>query len=91
MATSSFYEMMTIDTPEAARNLEAAYEAYLKNGPHVIEGPSIFEKLKEGEQFLEDNPNWLKEAVAKAKARMIERGEKVPQTKEEWDEYFEKI
>jgi len=67
MATSSFYEMMTIDTPEAARNLEAAYEAYLKNGPHVIKGLTMSEKLKESEKFFRDNPNWLKEAAAKAK------------------------
>jgi len=77
MATSSFYEMMTIDTPEAARNLEAAYDAYLRNGPLVIEGPDIDEVLRKGEQFLKDNLNRLKEAAAKAKEWCEQNGEEI--------------
>ena len=75
MATSSFDEMMVIDTPEAARNLEAAYYAAEKRGPLKFEGPSLEELLRRGEEFLRNNPNWLKEAAAAAKARLIARGE----------------
>ena len=67
MATSSFDEMMIIDTPEAARNLEAAFWAAEKRGPLKFEGPSFEERLREGEEFIKNNPNWLKEAVAKAR------------------------
>ena len=88
MATSSFYEMLTIDTPEAARNLEAAYDAAVKRGPMEFEGPSIHEKLRESEEFLRNNPDWLKEAAAKARERIIARGEEVRyMTEEEWAEF----
>ena len=83
MATSSFDEMMMIDTPEKKRNLEAAYYAALERGPLVFDGPSIDELLKESEEFLKNNPNWLKEAAAKAKERILARGEELPDPIEE--------
>jgi hypothetical protein len=91
MATSSFYEMLVIDTPEAARNLEAAYDAAVKRGPLVIEGPDIDDMLREGREFLKNNPNYLKEAAARARERIIARGEEVPHmTEEEWAEFIGK-
>jgi exonuclease III len=84
-------EVLVIDTPEAARNLEAAYEDFLKNGPYVPEGPSIEDKLREGREFLKANPNWLNEAAEAARKRIIARGEEVPHmTEEEWAEYIGK-
>jgi len=56
MATQSFHEMLEIDTPEKVANLVAAYEAAKKRGPLVFEGKSIFELLKEGEEFFRNNP-----------------------------------
>jgi len=43
MATSSFYEMMIIDTPEKSANPNAAYQDYLKRGPLVFNGPDLIE------------------------------------------------
>jgi len=83
MATSSFDEMMIIDTPEAARNLEAAYYESLERGPWVPNGPSMDELLKESEEFLKNNPNWLKELVARARERILARGEELPEPTEE--------
>ena len=77
MATSSFDEMMVIDTPEKARNLEAAFLAAEKRGPLVLEGPDIDEILERGREFRRNNPNWFKEAAAKAKERAIARGEDI--------------
>ncbi|MDR0791548.1 MAG: hypothetical protein LBE47_03305 [Methanomassiliicoccaceae archaeon] len=68
MAKSSFDEMMVIDTPEAARNLEAAYWEAEKRGPLKLEGPSFDEILRKGQEFLKNNPDWLKRVVAKAVA-----------------------
>ena len=48
--------MLEIDTPEKVANLVAAYEAAKKRGPLVFEGKSIFELLKEGEEFFRNNP-----------------------------------
>jgi len=62
MATSSFYEMMVIDTPEKARNLVKAFEAAEKRGP-LTSDSNIFEQLEEGRKFLKDNPDWLKKNV----------------------------
>ncbi|MCL2143609.1 MAG: hypothetical protein FWH44_05065 [Methanomassiliicoccaceae archaeon] len=67
MATSSFDEMMVIDTPEKARNLEAAFWEAEKRGPLKLDHIGIEEELREGEEFIKNNPNWLKEAVAKAR------------------------
>ncbi|MCL1984739.1 MAG: hypothetical protein FWG58_05025 [Methanomassiliicoccaceae archaeon] len=74
MATSSFYEMMRIDTPEKAAALNAAYHDAEERGPLTFEGPTFDELLEEGRQFLRDNPNWLNEAAAAAKERLKERG-----------------
>ena len=75
MATSSFDEMMVIDTPEAARNLEAAFYAAEKRGPLKLDHIDFEEELRRGREFLKNNPNWLKEAAAAAMARQKERGE----------------
>ncbi|MCL2711705.1 MAG: hypothetical protein FWD37_00285 [Methanomassiliicoccaceae archaeon] len=77
MATKSFDEMMVIDTPEAARNLEKAYYEALERGPMKFDGPSIDEILERGREFRRNNPNWFKEAAAKAKERAIARGEDI--------------
>lgn len=66
--------MMVIDTPEAARNLEAAIRAAEERGPLKLEGPSFDEILKEGEEFLKSNPNWLKRFIAKAVAEAEQEG-----------------
>ena len=60
MATSSFYEMMEIDTPEKARNLVKAFEAAEKRGPIDTGDSDIFKDLEEGRRFLKENPDWLK-------------------------------
>jgi hypothetical protein len=83
MATSSFYEMMVIDTPEAARNFEAALREAEKRGPLKFDGLDIEEELERGREFLKNNPNWFKEAAAKAKERILARGEKLPDPAEE--------
>jgi len=74
MATSSFYEMMVIDTPEAARNLEKAFYDAEKRGPLKFDGPSIDETLERGREFLRNNPNWLNEAAEKARIWAEENG-----------------
>ena len=81
MATSSFDEMMVIDTPEKARNLEAAFWAAEKRGPLEFDGIDIVEDLRRGREFLRNNPNFLNEAGAAAMARLAERGE-LPDTDE---------
>ena len=81
MATSSFDEMMVIDTPEKARNLEAAFRAAEKRGPLKFDDFDFEEELRRGEEFLKNNPNFLKEAAAAARARLAERGE-LPETDE---------
>jgi hypothetical protein len=77
MATSSFDEMMVIDTPEAARNLEAAYRAAEKRGPLKFEGPGIDEMLRRGEESLKRNINKIKEAAAKARALAEQNEEEI--------------
>jgi len=67
MATSSFDEMMVIDTPEAAANLNAAYWEAVKRGPLNLDHIDFEEELRKGREFLRKNPNWLKECVAKAR------------------------
>jgi hypothetical protein len=74
MATQSFDEMMIIDTPEKAAALNAAFLAAKKRGPLKFDGPSIDEMLKEGEEFLKNNPNWLNEAAEKARIWAEENG-----------------
>ena len=83
MATKSFDQMMVIDTPEKAAALNAAYYAAKKRGPLKFEGPSIFEMLKEGEEFIKNNPGWLKEAVALAKEQLEKEGIDISELSEE--------
>jgi len=67
MATKSFDEMMIIDTPEKARNLEIAFwkgEAIKALG---LDGPSILESGVRAEEFFMNNPGWLEGFIAKAK------------------------
>ena len=45
MGTQSFYEILV-----------EAYEAAERRGPLVFEGKSIFELLKEGEEYFRNNP-----------------------------------
>ena len=74
MATSSFDEMMVIDTPEKARNLEAAFRAAEKRGPLKFDGPSFDEIIKDGEDLLEKDPEWLNRLIADAKKWAEENG-----------------
>ena len=74
MATSSFDEMMVIDTPEAAANLNAAYWAAEKRGPLDLDHIDTEEELRRGREFRRNNPNWLKEFAAKAKKWAEENG-----------------
>ena len=53
MATSSFYETMKIDTPEAGANLAKAFKHYDEHGPYIpgptkgtTDDPEILEKLR---------------------------------------------
>jgi len=92
MATKSFDEMMTIDTPEAARNLIAAYYEAEKRGPLKLPDIDMDAVLKEGEEFFRNNPDWFKEAAAKARERIIARGEELPDmSDEEWNELTRKF
>ena len=69
-----FYDIpMVIDTPEAARNLEAAFREAMERGPMKFEGPSINELLERGREFLRNNPNWLNEVGSAALARQEAR------------------
>ena len=74
MATSSFDEMMVIDTPEAAENLNKAYRDSLKRGPLNLDHIDFEGELERGREFLRNNPNWLKEAAAKARAWAEQNG-----------------
>ena len=92
MATKSFDEMMTINTPEAARNLIAAYYEAEKRGPLKLPDIDMDAVLKEGEEFFRNNPDWFKEAAAKARERIIARGEELPDmSDEEWNELTRKF
>jgi D-serine deaminase-like pyridoxal phosphate-dependent protein len=65
MATSSFYEMMVIDTPEAARALEQAFREADRRGPlnfdHIR--TEIDELLRTGRAAIDMNSDWLKETA----------------------------
>jgi hypothetical protein len=86
MATSSFDEMMVIDTPEAAANLAAAFREAMARGPMKFEGPSIDELLERGREFLRKNPNWLNEIGSAALARQEARRLLNPTEDEDLDE-----
>lgn len=51
MATQSFDEMMEIDTPEKARNLELAYED-AKNQKKTVFESTILEDLRKSKENL---------------------------------------
>jgi hypothetical protein len=74
MATSSFYEMMVIDTPEKAAALNAAYKAAEERGPLDLGHIDFLKELEENEEFLRNNPDWLKRVAAEAKRWHEENG-----------------
>jgi hypothetical protein len=86
MATKSFDEMMVIDTPEAARNLEAAYYAALERGPLNLDHIDVDEELRRGRESRRNNPNWGKELIETARKRMEERGITIEDLMEEEEE-----
>jgi len=53
MATSSFDEMMVIDTPEAAQRLLEAFEEAEKRGPYKS-GLNMSEILEESRRQMKD-------------------------------------
>ncbi|MDR0335096.1 MAG: hypothetical protein LBH69_04345 [Methanomassiliicoccaceae archaeon] len=81
MATKSFDEMMVIDTPEKARNLEAAVWRAEAKKVLRIEKPSVLESFETEEEFFRNNPSWLEEFIAKTKERM--RRERLELTEDE--------
>ncbi|AIZ56441.1 hypothetical protein Mpt1_c05510 [Candidatus Methanoplasma termitum] len=70
MPIESFYEMMVIDTKEAAENLVAAFRAAEKRGPFVPE----YDVLKLLEEDRKDNPE-LKKRLEKRRAEFEQRRE----------------
>ncbi|AIZ57113.1 hypothetical protein Mpt1_c12510 [Candidatus Methanoplasma termitum] len=74
MPIESFYEMMVIDTKEAAENFVAAWRAAEKRGPYVPE----FDMLKVLEEGEKDIPE-LKKRLEKRRAEMELRGESAPE------------
>ena len=84
MATSSFDEMMVIDTPEAAANLYAAYKKALERGPLNLDHIDFDEELRRSREFLKNNPNWLDEAAAKAEERLRQKGKNIDDLSEEY-------
>jgi len=52
MPIESFYEMLVIDTPEAAENLVKAFRIAEKRGPYVPEC-DVMKELEEGQKDLE--------------------------------------
>ena len=53
MATSSFYEMMVIDTPESAQRLLEAFEEAEKRGPYKS-GIDVERILDENKKHIKD-------------------------------------
>ena len=53
MATSSFEEMLVIDTPEAAERLSEAFREAEKRGPYVPKC-DFFKLVEEGEKQIKD-------------------------------------
>jgi len=83
MATKSFDEMLVIDTPEAARNLEAAFYAAKERGPMVFEGPSIDELLEIGREHVRNDPECFQRMADKIIKEFEERGEEIPEIPED--------
>ncbi|MCL2712147.1 MAG: hypothetical protein FWD37_02570 [Methanomassiliicoccaceae archaeon] len=83
MATSSFEEAMVIDTPEAARNLEAAYWEAEIRGPLELPDIDIDKILEEGRKYLRDNPGCLDRLVDAIRKRAEENGEDISNSTKE--------
>jgi len=81
MATSSFYENMVIDTPEAAANLERAFWEYKAREALGFNDPKVRGSGKKAREFFDNNPGWLENFIANAKEEM--RKECLAQTDEE--------
>jgi len=54
MATSSFEEMLVIDTPEVAERLLEAFREAEKRGPYVPKCGNFWKMLEEGEKHIMD-------------------------------------
>jgi len=54
MATSSFEEMLVIDTPEVAQRLLEAYEEAEKRGPYIPKCGNFWKLLEESEKYIKD-------------------------------------
>ncbi|MCL2317508.1 MAG: hypothetical protein FWC44_00420 [Methanomassiliicoccaceae archaeon] len=74
MPIESFYEMMVIDTKEAAENLVKAFRAAEKRGPYVPDS-DFFKMLEEGEKDIPELSKRLEKKIAEMEAR----GESVPE------------
>ena len=74
MPIESFYEMMVIDTKEAAENLVKAFEAAEKRGP-IIPDYDFLKMLEEGEKDIPELSKRLEKRIAEKEAR----GESVPE------------
>jgi len=70
MATKSFDEMMIIDTPEKARNLEIAFWRGAARNALATENPSVLESFEKEEEFFKNNPGWLEEFIAKIREEL---------------------
>jgi len=78
MPIESFYEMMVIDTKEAAENLVAAFRAAEKRGPYVPDY-DFFKMLEEGrkdipelKKRMEMNREYYERCRAESDQRMAE-------------------
>jgi len=74
MPIESFYEMMVIDTKEAAENLVAAFRAAEERGPFVPK----YDVLKLQEESEKEIPE-LKKRLEKRRAEREQSGESVPE------------
>ena len=83
MATKSFDEMMVIDTPEAARNFEAAFYDAEVRGPLNFGVSSVVDQLTAWVEFRDGNPKWYEREVAKVKERLRKEREEYSDPTEE--------
>ena len=74
MPIESFYEMMVIDTKEAAENFVAAWRAAEKRGPFVPEF-DVMKMLEEGESRIPE----LKEILERQRKIAEQNGESDPE------------
>ncbi|MDR0334911.1 MAG: hypothetical protein LBH69_03395 [Methanomassiliicoccaceae archaeon] len=75
MATQSFDEMMIIDTPEKARNLEAAFREAERRGPLFPDGTDLDEEIRRGDEHLRNNPDFFVRLVEAFRERIRQNGE----------------